>query len=356
MKEAAESNIQEREEMLDTYIIEIETVESEDPHDTTRGEVTRSTSSNKQLSPYPEDTEKEDDDYYDDPEVGKVPYFQWAETLAIIDNGCWMKVVTGEAGPDASADRFPWYSTSEVYVRLLWDLMPSDWRLVAFLKEPKDAYDPDEYLQAKQILIKDITEVLLETDESVSFRIYLDETNPPPKAINSKKMSNKPTVQKKVVRMTPAPFNRAHAVAWVDAIFATMHLQNEEDDTDNNELVSYEERALMLLDLRDRFYELHPEMKSTNFVATNNDCGSELVVHNANNRNNPFTLGSNSHPDTDDTSNNNKTSNRFSFGLDYSNIYGGHSRPSSMGVTGGERDSTVERNMRKMPETCCVIS
>lgn len=285
-----------------------------------------------------------------------------------------MKVVTGEAGPDASADRFPWYSTSEVYIRLLWDLMPSDWRLVAFLKEPKDAYDPDQYLQAKQILIKDITEVLLETDESVSFRVYLDDSNQPPKPENSKKGSNKSTLQKRVVRMTPAPFNRAHAAAWVDAIFATMHLQNcEEEGSDDYEVTSFEERALMLLDLRDRFYEAYPEMQSTNFVATNdgnlhfsfvtlNDLslvllcilgGSELVGHDANgaNNSNTFTLGSNSYPDADDSANN-KNTNRFSIGLDYSSIYG--SRPSSMGVT-TERDSTVERNMRKMPETCCIV-
>lgn len=78
MKEVAGGNIQGGDEALDTYIIEIETVDSEDPQDN-RAEVTRSTSSNKHLSPYPEDNEKEDNDYFHDPEVGKVPYFQWAE-------------------------------------------------------------------------------------------------------------------------------------------------------------------------------------------------------------------------------------------------------------------------------------
>lgn len=77
MKEAAAGNIQGEEEALDTYVIEIATVDSEDVQDTS-AEVTR-TCSSKHLSPYPEDMEKVDDDAYDDPEVGKVPYFQWAE-------------------------------------------------------------------------------------------------------------------------------------------------------------------------------------------------------------------------------------------------------------------------------------
>lgn len=154
-----------------------------------------------------------------------------------------MRIRTGTAGETPDKDEFPWYKGDiECYVRLLWDLMPSDWRLVAFPEMPKDAYDPDEYLHAKQIMISDITEVLLEVDPSVSYRIYLGDSN-------------------QVVRMTPAPMNRRHAGAWVDAIFATMHLQNtEEEITDNGGQDANGTTVDDLLDVRERYYEANPDL------------------------------------------------------------------------------------------------
>lgn len=156
-----------------------------------------------------------------------------------------MRIKTGVPGDTPAKDNFPWYKgNNECYVRLLWDLMPSDWRLVAFPDVPKDAYDPDEYLHAKQIMIADITEVLLEVDPSVSFRIYLGDKN-------------------QVVRMTPSPLNRQHAAAWVDAIFSTMHLQNAEEEVVGKGDGSPTDDGITvndLLDLREKFYEAHPDL------------------------------------------------------------------------------------------------
>lgn len=156
--------------------------------------------------------------------------------------------MTGTAGNDPSQDSFPWFaSNTEVYIRLLWDLLPSDWRLVIFPNGiPKNAYDPDEYLQAKQIMIKDVSDVMLEKDPSKSLRIYLGET-------------------KQVVRLTPIPVNRAHAAAWVDAIYASMHLQAVEEGI---EASGGSEGGLEmddLLDLRDQFYEQFPDRKPLEF-------------------------------------------------------------------------------------------
>jgi hypothetical protein len=154
-----------------------------------------------------------------------------------------MKIITGTAGETPAQDQFPWFRDTECFVRLLWDLTPSDWRLVAFPTLPKNAYDPDEYLQARQILIQDISEVLLEVAPSVSFRIYLGESQ-------------------KVVKMTPAPLNRKHAASWVDAIFATMQLQLLEEKIEENSWSPGEEQYTMMeiIDLRDKFYEIHPDL------------------------------------------------------------------------------------------------
>lgn len=173
-----------------------------------------------------------------------------------------MKSKTGVAGGNPTQDSFPWFASNDpLYVRILWDLSPNDWRIVSFPKRPRDAYDPDEYLQARQIMIKDISEVLLEVAPSESFRVYLGETN-------------------QVVKLTPFPISRELAALWVDAIYAAMYLQNLEDDhndlleqedeqqaseTDNADNDEFGEGDTQKLDpgkffeLRDKYYELHPD-------------------------------------------------------------------------------------------------
>lgn len=165
-----------------------------------------------------------------------------------------MKSKTGVAGNDPAQDSFPWFASNDpLYVRILWDLSPNDWRIVSFPKRPRDAYDPDEYLQARQIMIKDISEVLLEVAPSESFRVYLGETN-------------------QVVKLTPFPLSRELAALWVDAIYAAMYLQNLEDDhndlleeQESNENAEEEGEAAEKVDptkffeLRDKYYEIHPD-------------------------------------------------------------------------------------------------
>lgn len=164
--------------------------------------------------------------------------------MALIDRGAWMKSKTGIAGSSPLYDSFPWFQQQDVaWIQLLWDMLPSDWRLISFQKPPKDAYDPDEYLQGRLIMIKDISEVMLEVEPSTSFRIYLGDTN-------------------QVVKLTPSPVNRQHAASWVNAIYAAMQLQaleesyvEEDEENDGNE----NSRLPELLDLREKYYELHPD-------------------------------------------------------------------------------------------------
>ena len=156
-----------------------------------------------------------------------------------------MKTVTGTSGNKPSEDSFPWFgSNPDIFIRLLWDLLPSDWRIVSFPKMPTDAYDPDEYLQASQIMIKDITEVMLEEAPSNSFRIYLGDT-------------------KQVVKCTPMPTSRDFAAAWVNAIYAAMELQAEEDSRGNEQDEETgggdANNVQELLDLRDKYYAMHPD-------------------------------------------------------------------------------------------------
>jgi len=156
-----------------------------------------------------------------------------------------MKSKTGTAGSTPQLDSFSWFQQPEIsYIHLLWDLLPNDWRLASFQKPPKDAYDPDEYLQARQIMIKDITEVMLEIEPSTAFRIYLGGTN-------------------QVVKLTPSPVNRQHAAAWVNAIYGAMQLQAWEDNINDNDNDNSDPEAQhpinMLLDLREQYYILHPE-------------------------------------------------------------------------------------------------
>jgi hypothetical protein len=165
------------------------------------------------------------------------------QTVSLIDRGGWMKTVTGTSGNKPSEDSFPWFQNNpDMYIRLLWDLLPSDWRIVCFPSIPRNAYDPDEYLKASQIMIKDITEVMLEVAPSCSFRIYLGET-------------------KQVVKCTPLlPSDRKVAAAWVDAIYAAMQLQAAEEGLLEEETDEEENEKLHgLLDLRDKYYELHPD-------------------------------------------------------------------------------------------------
>jgi hypothetical protein len=252
------------------------------------------------------------------------PTMKHAETMGIIDRGCWMRFRSGVAGESPDKDSFPWYKGDvECYVRLLWDLMPSDWRLVAFPDMPKDAYDPDEYLHAKQIMIADISEVLLEVDPSVSFRVYLGDSQ-------------------QVVRLTPAPMNRRHAGAWVDAIFATMHLQNTEDEiAENGGQDANGTTVDDLLDLRERFYEANPELVPPEYENNEDDYieGDNqkiLVVHDS--EQGGYTLGA-SIPEPKD-----RSSRRFSFNLDYGNIYGSN------------RNSTSSAHLEPSRDVCCVIS
>lgn len=168
--------------------------------------------------------------------------------MAVVDRGCWVKTITGTAGNKPSEDVFPWFANSpEIYIRLLWDLLPSDWRIVSFPRIPRNAYDPDEYLKASQIQIKDISEVMLEVQPSTSFRIYLNET-------------------KQVVKFTPLPADRTHAAAWVDAIYSAMQLQADEEalqeETDKNKEDDEENEGIKdLLDLRDKYYEVFPDQR-----------------------------------------------------------------------------------------------
>lgn len=126
---------------------------------------------------------------------------------------------------------------------------------------PKDAYDPDEYLNASQIMISDISEVMLEVEPSTSFRLYLE--------------------GQRVIRFTPHPIQREHAAAWVDALYAAIQLQEiekrmvvhrQELDTRHQEstaaqdldALTAEEMALaeaeeVLKDLRLHFFEDHPD-------------------------------------------------------------------------------------------------
>lgn len=178
-----------------------------------------------------------------------------------MDAGCWAKVKTGQAGKTPAEDSFSWFSSSHlVYLRILWDLNPSDYRLVSFPQMPKDAYDPDEYLHAKQIMVTDISEVYLELEPSFQWRLYLNDGQ--------------------VIRVHPLPQDRLHTTAWVDAVYAAMQLQNTEEDLDrrrqeldaslaagrgNNEQTLLEEERLieeeaLLRDLRVKFYELHPDL------------------------------------------------------------------------------------------------
>lgn len=134
--------------------------------------------------------------------------WDWAEALAVVDVGSWVRMVSGTAGASPADDHFPWFGQSEMtFLRLLWDQHPSDYRLVSFPRMPKDAYDPEEYLHAKQITLTAVSEIYLEVDPSPSFRMYLDE---------------------QVIKVTPQPPDRLHAAAWVDALFAAMQLQNTE--------------------------------------------------------------------------------------------------------------------------------
>ena len=149
-----------------------------------------------------------------------------------------MKSKTGTSGNNPTEDSFPWFSSSSTmqHVHLLWDLSPSEWRLVAFQNRPRDAYDPDEYLNAKLILLTDVTEVLLEVAPSTSFRIYLGES-------------------KQVVKFTPCPHDRDKAVQWVNAIYAAMYLQNAEEDE------HIEEEGIGWFELREKYYELNPDQR-----------------------------------------------------------------------------------------------
>lgn len=95
-------------------------------------------------------------------------------------------------------------------------------------------------------MVKDITDVMLEVAPSASFRVYLGET-------------------RQVVKFTPLPQNRETAAGWVDAIYSTMQLQVDEDEI-RNDLESKgdeEENEVFqeLLDLRDRYYEVYPDLK-----------------------------------------------------------------------------------------------
>jgi hypothetical protein len=173
-----------------------------------------------------------------------------------------MKTTTGTCGSKPDEDVFPWFSTSpDNFIRLLWDLLPTDWRIVSFPHFPKDAYDPDEYLNASQIMVKDITEVMLEVSPSNSFRIYLGETM-------------------QVIKCTPVPTSRPLAAAWVDAIYAAMQLQAEEESQRIAEEERLQQQSTALgsegfeggnyleefLELREKYYQLHPDLKPADFL------------------------------------------------------------------------------------------
>jgi hypothetical protein len=213
----------------------------------------------------------------------------------LIDVGCWVRMCSGIAGNTPANDTFPFFaSTHVIYLRILWDLSPMDYRIVAFHRMPIDAYDPNEYIHAKQIMLSDITDVFLEVAPSMSMRIYLN--------------------NKQVIKLTPLPSHRHHAAAWVDAVYAGMQLQSLESAIQtrrsllDNQLTSssevdefrkMEEEKLveeeeMISDLRLKYYELRPQevneytfgsienpddhQDSNGIVTTINDAAGDIAV------------------------------------------------------------------------------
>lgn len=87
--------------------------------------------------------------------------------------------------------------------------------LISFLTccegdRPEDIYDPEQSFKASYVMLREVTSVYLELDNSCSFRVYSGENV--------------------VTRYTPQPETRDHADAWVNAIFAAMELQTAENE------------------------------------------------------------------------------------------------------------------------------
>ena len=101
------------------------------------------------------------------------------------------------------------------WIFLIWSKSPQEWTVLEsdiFLTED-DFCNGDVVVMGENIHISAISEVFLEVEPSVSFRVYMGDS-------------------RDVVRFTPVPESRETAAAWVDAIFSAMKLQSIEEGVD----------------------------------------------------------------------------------------------------------------------------
>ena len=269
--------------------------------------------------------------------------------MAVIDNGAGMKSKTGTSGQSPSEDSFPWFSSSSTmqHVHLLWDLSPSEWRIVSFQTRPRDPYDPDEYLNAKLIMLTDVTEILLEVAPSTSFRLYLGET-------------------KQVVKLTPCPHDREVAARWVDAIYAAMYLQNTEDNQQKQQAPEGEEEGegkeeeeddeedsevIDWFELREAYYQIHPEQRPIIPDKEEYDKVAQDIESNSNNNRKSTGRSKSTETTPLESAGSNRTSSKrqskrlsISSMLDYGAIY-------------NQEDNGDDNNTARHQENaCCIIA
>ena len=120
----------------------------------------------------------------------------------------------GVAGDEPELDELSEASTKK-WIFLLWSKSPQEWTVLEsdiFLTED-DFCNGDVVVMGENIHISAISEVFLEVEPSVSFRVYMGDS-------------------RDMVRFTPVPESRETAAAWVDAIFSAMKLQSIAEGVD----------------------------------------------------------------------------------------------------------------------------
>jgi len=222
-----------------------------------------------------------------------------------------MSIKVGITGENPSLDVFAAPLPKNKWVFIVWDKSPEEWMLLEsdnYLTE-NDLCNADMIQIGDKILISSITEVFLELEPSISFRIYLGS---------------------EVLHLTSSSRSREVAATWTDAIFAAMKLQSFDiEDT---------------LNLRIRWQE---EFKKREKERESLLQQQQLILH-ADSTEDDFAnlIG--------DPSKNNKSTRRGSLQIDFSSIYG--NPPATLGVSHTDDYHNQSNQNRNCAHCCCILS
>ena len=221
------------------------------------------------------------------------------QLINTIEYGSIAHIKHGTAGITAETDKFPYFNkTIKSWLHLLWHEHPSEWQLLLLqqrlgetkfsdIPEISDISKISGISENQRVYIRDITDVYMELPPSVSFRVYINSNSSgsnsssgnnnnnnvivcteqqednyntscivdtttnnnttsttttttvnstPHQSYNSTNKSTTPTTSSIVLRITPVPNARGHAIMYVDAIYAAMQIQCYEPEEEVNRL------------------------------------------------------------------------------------------------------------------------